>query len=193
MTKKKSLKVQSSTIRLPGQGESSHQILHTVCGEFYESIAEVLRAAHINAYRAVNFVMVEAYWNIGRMIVEEEQNGKERAEYGAALIKNLSVRLRDEFGKGFTESNLWNIRQFYLVFPSQDAQSQKLYALRRELTWTHYRLLMRIENTDARRWYMTEAANQNRSVRAIQRQINSLLRTSADDWRTIQPAFREAP
>ena len=154
--------------------QSSHKILHTVCGEFYESIAEVLRTARSNAYRAVNFVMVEAYWNIGRMIVEEEQQGKERAEYGAALIKNLSVRLSEEFGKGFTERNVWQIRQFYITFASAGPQSQKLHTLCAELTWSHYRLLMRVEKPEARHWYLAEAASQNWSVRALQRQINSL-------------------
>ncbi len=143
-------------------------------GNFYQSVAEILRAARAQAYRAVNFAMVEAYWNIGRMIVEEEQQGKERAEYGAALIKNLSIRLTKEFGKGFTESNLWNFRQFYLVFPEQYPHSQKLYALRRELTWTHYRFLMRVDKPDARAWYLKEAADQNWSVRVLERQINSL-------------------
>ena len=180
MTKKKSPKVQSSTLvdsstfGLPGPGESSDQIARAVRGEFYESIADVLRAARSNAHRAVNFVMVEAYWNIGRMIVEEEQQGKERAEYGAALIKNLSVRLSEEFGKGFTERNVWQIRQFYGTFPSAGPQNRKLHALRAELTWTHYRLLMRIENSDAREWYLKEAADQNWTTRALERQINSL-------------------
>src|SRR5712691_7917683 len=125
MTKKKSPKVQSSalvessTFRLAGPGESNHQIFRAVRGGFYESIAEVLRTARSNAYRAVNFVMVEANWNIGRMIIEEEQQGKERAEYGAALIKNLSLRLTEEFGNGLTERNLWHIRQFCLVFPPE--------------------------------------------------------------------------
>ena len=108
------------------------------------------------------------------MIVEEEQEGRERAEYGAALIRNLSVRLTNEFGKGFTESNLWNFRQFFLVFPPPDSGSGKLDALRRELTWTHYRLLMRVESPTARAWYMQEAADQNWSTRALQRQINAL-------------------
>ena len=142
--------------------------------DFYQSVAEILRAARGNAYRAVNFAMVEAYWNVGRKIVEEEQQGKERAEYGAALIKNLSIRLSEEFGKGFTESNLWNFRQFYLAFPAQDPRNQKLYALRRELTWSHYRLLMRVEKADARAWYLKEAADQSWSTRALERQINSL-------------------
>ena len=180
MSKKESPKVQSSTLvpsstlRLPDLGESSDEIFRAVRGELYDSIAEVLRAARSNAYRAVNFVMVEADWDIGRMIVEEEQHGKERAEYGAALIKNLSIRLTEEFGKGFTERNLWQIRQFYLVFPPEGPQRQKLHTLCAQLTWSHYRLLMRVEKPDARQWYMTEAASQNRSVRALQRQINSL-------------------
>src|SRR3990170_2279622 len=72
---------------------------------FYQSVAEILRAARANAYRAVNFAMVEAYWNVGRKIVEEEQRGQERAEYGAALLKNLSTRLIAEFGTGFSEQS----------------------------------------------------------------------------------------
>jgi len=154
--------------------ESNDQIFRAVRGEFYESIAGVLRAARSNAYRAVNFVMVEAYWNIGRMIVEEEQQGKGRAEYGAALIKNLSLRLTEEFGKGFTERNLWHIRQFYLVFPPDGPENPKLHTLCAQLTWSHYRLLMRLEKPEARQWYMTEAASHNWSVRALGRQINSL-------------------
>lgn len=142
--------------------------------EFYQSVAEVLHNARSNAYRAVNFVMVEAYWNIGRMIVEEEQQGKERAEYGAFIIRNLSIRLTEEFGKGFTEANLWNFRQFFLAFSPHDIDGRILYALRRELTWTHYRILMRVENTKAREYYLTEAADQNWSTRALERQINSL-------------------
>jgi len=180
MTKKKSPKaqssnvVQSSTFRLPGSGDSNDQNLHSVRREFYDSIAEVLRTARSSAYRAVNFIMVEAYWNIGRMIVEEEQQGNERAEYGTALIKNLSPRLTEEFGKGFTKRNLWQMRQFYLVFQPESPQSQKVHALRAQLTWTHYRLLIRVENPEARKWYMRESADQNWSTRALERQINSL-------------------
>lgn len=169
--------------------KSSDRILYAVRGEFYESIADVLRTARSNAYRAVNFVMVEAYWNVGRMIVEEEQQGKERAEYGSYLLRHLSARLTKEFGKGFDESNLRYIRQFYLTFPIRDALRHEssedrdsasdkretiLSALRRELTWTHYRLLIRVEKPEAREWYMKEAADQNWSTRALERQINSL-------------------
>lgn len=145
MTKNKPVK-QANTEKFP-----------TVRGEFYESIAELLRTARVNSYRAVNFIMVEAYWNIGQMIITEEQQGKERAEYGAFLIRNLSVRLSGEFGRGFSEQTIWNIRLFFLTFPI-------LSALRRELRWTHYKALMRVENEKARAWYLTEAADQNLSL-----------------------------
>ncbi|MFZ3208382.1 MAG: PDDEXK nuclease domain-containing protein [Geobacteraceae bacterium] len=136
-------------------------------GDFYQSVAEILRAARANAYRAVNFAMVEAYWNVGRVIVEEEQRGQERAEYGAALLKNLSIRLTAEFGAGFSEQSLRNMRQFYSCFPIRSA-------LRSELTWSHYKALIRAENEAARAYYLIEAADQNWSTRALERQINSL-------------------
>lgn len=169
--------------------------------EFYESIAAILRTARTKVYRAINFTMVEAYWNVGRLIVEEEQEGKKRADYGQALLKNLADKLSKEFGDGFTERNLRNFRQFYLWFPIRHAvraeslivqKTESLsgnttsirYALRSELTWTHYRLLIRVENPKAREWYMNEAADQNWSTRALERQINSLyferLRLSRD-------------
>lgn len=141
--------------------------------DFYQSIADILRTARTNTQRAVNRAMVEAYWNIGRKIVEEEQRGQERAEYGSALLRNLSIRLTQEFGKGFTETNLKYFRQFYLVFPAQ-TESGIRHTLCDELTWSHYRILMRVEKPDARAWYLKEAADQNWSTRALERQINSL-------------------
>lgn len=161
-------------------------ISYAVRGEFYQSVADILHNARSNAYRAVNFAMVEAYWHIGRMIVEEEQQGKERAEYGALLIRNLSIRLTHDFGEGFDERELRRMRQFYLTFPIRDAlrhisstasattSSGIRGALRPELTWTHYRLLIRVENPKAREYYLNEAADQNWSTRALERQINSL-------------------
>lgn len=160
-----------------------------VPAEFCQAVADLLRNARSNSYRAVNFIMVEAYWNVGRMIVEEEQQGKERAAYGKALIRDLSERLTSEFGSGFGVSNLSYFRQFYLSFPifhalrgiSAEAkqaigggQQAIRYALRSELSWTHYRALIRVENPEAREWYMKEAAEQNWSTRALDRQINSL-------------------
>ncbi|HJX16973.1 MAG TPA: PDDEXK nuclease domain-containing protein [Acidiferrobacterales bacterium] len=148
----------------PARGD---QNLSATRRDLYQSIAEILRAARANAYRAVNFAMVEAYWNVGRKIVEEEQRGEERAEYGAALLRNLSIRLTAEFGTGFSEQSLRNMRQFYSCFSIRSA-------LRSELTWSHYKALIRVENEAARAYYVTEAASQNWSTRALERQINSL-------------------
>lgn len=133
----------------------------------FAEIREVLVTARRTAYKAVNFAMVTAYWNVGRLIVEDEQQGNTRAEYGKAILADLSKRLTDEFGKGFDERELRRIRQFYLVFPKWDA-------LRPELTWTHYRLLIRVQNEQARLWYMNEAAEQTWSSRQLDRQISVL-------------------
>jgi predicted nuclease of restriction endonuclease-like (RecB) superfamily len=133
-----------------------------------KEIQQILENARSNAYRAVNFEMVKAYWEIGKVIVEEEQKGEKRAEYGLALINDLSVKLTKEYGKGFTERNLRNMRAFYDSFP-------KWHALRAELTWTHYRLLLKIETESARHFYLNETINSNWSTRELDRQINSLL------------------
>lgn len=136
-------------------------------GQLFAEIRQILIGARQTAYKAVNFAMVTAYWNIGRLIVEDEQQGSTRAEYGKAVLADLSVRLTEEFGKGFTEANLRNMRQFYQYFPN-------CYALRSELTWTHYRLLIRVQDEDARQWYMNEAAEQTWSSRQLDRQISVL-------------------
>ena len=133
----------------------------------YQSIAEVIAQARQQVRQAVNQHMVQAYWHIGRLIVEQEQQGQERAEYGKQQLKQLSERLQAEFGKGFDVGNLRNMRQFYLTFP-------KHYTLRSVLSWSHYRTLMRIENPAARQWYADEAADENWSVRALERQIGTL-------------------
>ncbi|HEY9207408.1 MAG TPA: PDDEXK nuclease domain-containing protein [Candidatus Methanoperedens sp.] len=103
-------------------------------------------------------------------MVQEEQQGEARAEYGKQLIKELSKQLSAEFERGFTEANIWNFRQFYLTFPEREI----LYTLRRELTWSHYRLIMRIENHNAREYYIREAAEQNWSTRQLERNINTM-------------------
>ena len=133
--------------------------------QFYEQIKKILFEARNKAYQTANFAMVEAYWNIGKSIVEQ-QDGEERAEYGARLIAELSKQMTADFGKGFTAANLKNMRQFYLTFPNG-------YALRSELSWTHYRLLMRVENKNAREFYTEEAIKSNWSTRQLERQINS--------------------
>jgi predicted nuclease of restriction endonuclease-like (RecB) superfamily len=142
--------------------------VHPVIDDTYQSIKEILEKARSSAYRAVNFAMVQAYWEIGRVIVEEEQKGAERAKYGKALIKELSRRLTRDYGRGFTERNLWYMRDFYRTFP-------KVNALRAELTWTHYRLLLKVEKEEARNFYMLEAIENRWSTRELERQINSLL------------------
>lgn len=134
----------------------------------YGRIQAILADARTAAWRAVNSAMVVAYWEIGRVIVEEEQRGDDRAEYGRRLMDDLSVRLQAEFGKGFDRSNLWHMRSFYLTYPILDA-------LRRELSWTHYRTLLKIENPDSRSFYENEAVNAKWSTRELDRQVNSLL------------------
>ncbi len=167
--------------------------------DVYQSILQILMDTRSKAYRAVNSIMVEAYWNIGRIIVEEEQKGKGKAQYGEALIENLSERLTRDFGKGFSPQNLWNIRQFYLTFPilsSSKRESKgskvKLSAVRRELSWTHYKLLMRVENLNARQWYMNEAADAGWSTRALERQVNSFYYERLLASKDKLPAKREA-
>jgi len=104
----------------------------------YREIREILNEARANAYRAVNTAMVHAYWHIGRVIVDVEQRGQERAGYGQGLLRALAVRLTAEFGRGFDERNLLFCRTFHLRFPIPNA-------LRSELSWTHYRLLLKVE------------------------------------------------
>ena len=134
--------------------------------EFYNHISDILKQARGRAYSAVNYSMVLAYWEIGKSIVEE-QGGEERAAYGDNLIDELSKRLTSDFGKGFDASNLLNMRRFYLAFPIQDS-------LRPELTWTHYRKLIKVKDLQARTWYMNEAANEHWSTRQLDRQISTL-------------------
>lgn len=155
----------------------------------YGDIRNVLEQAQNSAYRAVNFAMVRAYWQIGCLIVENEQQGRERAEYGKAVLKELSQRLTLEFGKGFSVQSLRNMRQFYMIFTKRSAPRsesvdtaqlvsnqhfEKCSTLRSELTWTHYKMLMRVDEPEAREWYMNEAADQNWSTRQLDRQISVL-------------------
>lgn len=134
-----------------------------------QDVVKILQSARQNAYKAVNTAMLEAYWQIGKRIVEEEQFGQKRAAYGEGVIKQLSKDLSREIGKGFSVANLENFRKFYLTFSDE----QKSYAVRRELSWTHYRLIMRVEDAAARTYYENECANQTWSTRTLERNINS--------------------
>jgi len=130
-------------------------------------LRQLVQTARAQALRAVDVVQVRTCWEIGHHIVEFEQNGKDRAEYGSRLIEKLSETLTEEFGRGFDERNLRHMRAFFLGFPNWNA-------VRSELSWTHYRTLLRVEDERAREWYMHETATQNWSTRALERQINTL-------------------
>ena len=158
--------------------------------KFYNEIKNILNMARNKVYKTANFAMVEAYWNIGKSIIEE-QGGNEKAEYGTGLLKELSKQMTQDFGKGFTVTNLKYMRQFYLMFPNG-------HALRDELSWTHYRLLIKVENDNARDFYMQEAAKSQWSTRQLERQINSFFyerllssknkKQVADEIQTLEPA-----
>jgi predicted nuclease of restriction endonuclease-like (RecB) superfamily len=132
-----------------------------------DSLRELIQSARQKALRAIDAVQVQTCWEIGRHIVEFEQGGSARAEYGSRLLSVLAESLGREFGKGFDVSNLRHMRAFYQSFPIRDA-------LRPELSWTHYRTLLRVENEQARLWYMKEAASQTWTTRALDRQISTL-------------------
>ena len=122
------------------------------------NLAELIRQARQQAIRAVDVLQVQTCWEIGRYIVEFEQGGEARAGYGKQLLPTLAEALTAEFGKGFDASNLRYMRLFYQAFPIRDA-------LRHELSWTHYRTLLRVDSEHARQWYMNEAATLNWSTR----------------------------
>ena len=121
-----------------------------------QDIKAILEQARSQVKQTVNSAMVQAYWKIGQLIVENEQQGKQRAEYGKAVLQDLSKQLSAEYGKGFEERNLRYMRKFYQLFPIWNA-------LRSELSWTHYRVLIRIENEHARTWYMQSLTAQLKS------------------------------
>ena len=141
-----------------------------ISNNYINEIKTILKNARQKAYTAVNSAMVEAYWEIGRRIVEEEQSGRERAEYGKEIIKNLSKELTEEFGKGFGERNIRNIRQFYILF----SDYEKWKSLISKLTWTHIQKVLRVSDEKARIFYLTEAAENMWSVRTLDRNISTL-------------------
>ena len=136
---------------------------------FFADISQILSEGRNKALVAVNFAMAETYWNIGKRIVEQEQQGNKRANYGDRLLVNLSRHLIGTFGRGFSVANLWNFRQFFLTWPKDEI----LYTLCRELSWSHIRLVMRLDNENARNYYLNEAREQGWSVRVLERNIRS--------------------
>jgi predicted nuclease of restriction endonuclease-like (RecB) superfamily len=149
----------SNTTSLPPGGPMPTPLLDALRGLIVQARQQVLRQ--------VDVVQVQTYWQIGRHIVEFEQGGQARAAYGKRLLPQLGQALSQEFGKGFDASNLRYMRLFYQAFPKCDA-------LRHELSWTHYRLLLRVDAPDARHWYMQEAATQNWSTRVLERHLGTL-------------------
>jgi predicted nuclease of restriction endonuclease-like (RecB) superfamily len=137
--------------------------------KFYAEIEKILDEGRRSAYTSVNTIMVTTSWRTGKRIVEEEQKGKDRADYGEFLIHNLSHYLGEKFGKGFSEANLRNFRQFYLTFQNDP----KRYTLCSVLGWSHAKLIMRLENKKAMDYYLREAKEQAWSVRTLERNIKS--------------------
>ncbi len=147
--------------------------MHTnesISKEFYGKIVGLLKEARKSVARSINKTMVYTYFEIGRIIVEEEQKGEARAEYGKRILKELSGRLTKEFGKGFSITNLKQMRQFYLTYEKGQTLSDEF-----NLSWSHYLLLMRISNPDERSFYEKEAISNNWSLRELKRQFNSAL------------------
>lgn len=137
-------------------------------------IKSIVAQSRQQAYAAVNQAMVNAYWQIGKRIVEEEQQGKERADYGKQLLKQLSAALTEEFGKGFSVQNLYSFRQFYITFPEMfHTPFGKFSTPWRILTWSHYKRLMHVTNADARNWYLREASEQMWSYATLNRNIST--------------------
>jgi predicted nuclease of restriction endonuclease-like (RecB) superfamily len=133
----------------------------------FSEIKEIILQSRQRVFRIANSALLETYWQIGRIIVEDEQQGKERADYGKSVLRNLANELTLEFGKGFDERNLNNMRAFYKAFPIWNA-------LRTELSWTHYRLLSRLNSEEKSQYYLNESIQNNWNSRTLQRQINSL-------------------
>lgn len=162
-----------------------NEINIAVNNDFLRSVSDVLSQARKNAKTAVNISMVYAYYEIGRMIVEEEQQGENRAAYGKQILKELSAYLTENCGKGFSVGNLKNIRQFYKVYSSDQigetvfSQFENLPAVSTGrkffLSWSHYLKLMRIDDVDERHFYEIECMKNNWSLREFQRQFDSAL------------------
>ena len=151
--------------------EITSLVRYTNTGDILQDMRGIIEVARDNAYQAVNVALVQRNWLLGRRIAEEELHGGDRAEYGLEIIKKLSKELTDEYGKGFTKTNLYNFYTFYKTFPEIfHAASGKSVPL---LSWTHYRTLLQVKDDKAREWYAKEAAEQTWAVRTLQRNIDS--------------------
>ena len=145
-------------------------LIHNEEKDFIESLKQIVHSARKMAYASVNYAQVASNWLIGRRIVEEEQAGEIRAEYGKHVIELASKALTKEFGKGFSETNLRSFRKFYIEFQYLAIQQ----TVSAKLSWSHYERLMRVENLQARQWYEREAKEQMWSYRTLDRNISTL-------------------
>ncbi|KAE9531000.1 PDDEXK nuclease domain-containing protein [Testudinibacter aquarius] len=148
---------------------------------FYDKIAQILQSARTRIVQSVNSTMVATYFEIGRLIVEEELQGKQRAEYGKKILKDLSTKLTAEFGRGFPEDNLGNMRKFYTIYQAQISETLSRKSDKTtdvfSLSWSHYLKLMRIGDENERRFYEIESAKNHWSLRELQRQYDTALYT----------------
>ena len=161
--------------------------------QLFETVKAIILQSKERVFRLANSALLETYWNIGKLIIEEEQAGNAKAEYGKATLKKLAEQLALEFGKGYDESNLRNMRAFYKAFPICDA-------LRHELSWTHYRLLSRLDTSEKRNYYL-QSSNipklkaPNKSLGAFQyfvsayRPMGKLVFTSSQSIMRLAPGF----
>jgi predicted nuclease of restriction endonuclease-like (RecB) superfamily len=156
-----------------------------IATELLSAIRTLLDQARTQLQQTVNHTMVKTYWEVGKLIVEHEQGGQDKAAYGQQQLKQLSKQLQTEFGKGFNERNLRRMRTFYQTYPIWTA-------VRSELSWTHYRVLLQIENHTARAWYVKEAIEHVWSVRALERQIDKLYYERLLSSKVKQPVIDEA-
>jgi len=143
----------------------SNQLIHNA---FITEIKTLLNNARNSVYQTIHSTMTHTYWNIGKRIVEQEQQGKTRADYGKGLIKSLSAELSKEFGRGFSVDNLENMRRFYLAYANSETASRNF-----TLSWSHYIFLTRISNQDERSFYEIEATQNSWTLRELKRQFNS--------------------
>jgi predicted nuclease of restriction endonuclease-like (RecB) superfamily len=159
--------------------------------QLFQSIREIINESRQRVYRMANSALLQTYWQIGQLIVEDEQKGNVKATYGEATLKSLATQLTLEFGKGFDERNLNNMRAFFKAFPIWNA-------LRTELSWTHYRLICRLDTETKRNYYIEESVANNWNSRTLQRQINSLAfervlehKTEITEPNTIQSLIKD--
>ena len=150
--------------------------------DYIVEIKELLKKARQKAYSAINYAMVEAYWLIGKRIVEEEQQGEKRAEYGKRILETVAEELTAEFGKGFSLRSIRDFRNFYLTFPellsirqtvSAESETSMLRTTFSKLSWSHFQAVLRVTNEKARLYYLIESAQQNWSIRTLDRNIST--------------------